>query len=63
MQKRITVHDLAHKLGCSRCQIRRKLRSGDIPGEKMGAKGVWKMDPDAVELALSRHGNQKPGSE
>jgi excisionase family DNA binding protein len=57
MDKHITVHELALKLKCSRETVRRRLRSGELPGGKMCPGGVWKIDPQAVELALSRHGS------
>jgi excisionase family DNA binding protein len=54
-----SVGDMAAKLSCSPETVRRMLRTGEIPGIKVGAD--WRVDPRAVELALSRNGTSGDG--
>jgi excisionase family DNA binding protein len=47
------VHDLSHLLNCSQETVRRMLRTGKVPGIRVGRD--WRADPAAVMLALSNN--------
>jgi excisionase family DNA binding protein len=55
MMKR--VPEVAKRLGCSQETVRRMLRSGQIPGLKVGTG--WRMDLTQVTIALS---NDRPSN-
>lgn len=47
------IHEIARELACSQETVRRMLRTGKIPGVKVGTG--WRADPAKVMLALSNN--------
>jgi prophage regulatory protein len=40
----LTPDDVAAELACSRVQVMALLRSGDLPGVKIGGRGQWRVE-------------------
>lgn len=51
------VKEVARKLNCDVETLRRRLRAGTLPGIRIGNE--WRVDPDAVVLALSNSAGRK----
>ena len=47
------VREVAHLLNCSQETVRRLLRTGKVPGVRVGRD--WRADPERVMLALSNN--------
>jgi prophage regulatory protein len=45
----LTPDDVAGELACSRVQVMALLRSGDLPGVKIGGRGQWRVERSKLE--------------
>jgi excisionase family DNA binding protein len=54
----IPVREVARRLSVCSETVRRQLRTGELPGKKIGRD--WRVNPDEIVLALSNQPLSKP---
>ncbi|GAA4871612.1 helix-turn-helix domain-containing protein [Serinicoccus chungangensis] len=50
----LTLTDVAETLNVSLAQVKAIVRSGDLPGIKLGGRGVWRVEAAELEAYIQR---------
>lgn len=50
----LTLTDVAETLNVSLSQVKALVRSGELPGIKLGGRGVWRVESSELEAYIQR---------